>query len=125
MKSGSAFSWGFSFMLEPRPMTPPSAWSLAWANTCVAILLWVVGSREPGDQLNLKNESYVILMGGKKFTERYYRDKTGWVKVSARGRKFRATPEQVLNHLLPALAGIKSNEWLKVEHYDVAQARPV
>jgi hypothetical protein len=51
-------------------------------------------------------------------TERYYRDGDGWVKVSARGRKFRATAEQVLNHLLPALAGIKSNLAVKVEHYE-------
>ena len=32
----------------------------------------------------------------KNFTERYYRDKIGWLKVSARGRKFRMTEEQVL-----------------------------
>jgi hypothetical protein len=39
----------------------------------------------------------------------FYRDKAGWLKVSARGRKFRMTAEQVLNHVLPALAGIKPN----------------
>jgi hypothetical protein len=66
--------------------------------------------------MKLTNDSYVILMGTKNFTERYYRDKTGWLKVSARGRRFRMTAEQVLNHLLPALAGVKSNLMLKVEH---------
>jgi hypothetical protein len=66
--------------------------------------------------MNLTNDSYIILMGTKNFTERYYRDKTGWLKVSARGRKFRATAEQVLNHLLPALAGVKPNLILKVKH---------
>lgn len=66
--------------------------------------------------MDLTNESYVILIGTKNFTERYYRDKDGWVKVSARGRKFRATAEQVLNHLLPALAGIKPNVTVRVEH---------
>ncbi len=66
--------------------------------------------------MNLANESYVISLSTKTFTERYYRDETGWVKVSERGRRFRMTAEQVLNHLLPALAGIKPNLTVKVEH---------
>jgi hypothetical protein len=66
--------------------------------------------------MKLTNDSYLILIGTKNFTERYYRDKEGWVKVSARGRKFRATAEQVLNHVLPALAGIKRNLTITVEH---------
>jgi hypothetical protein len=45
----------------------------------------------------------------KHFTERYYRDKAGWLKASARGLTFRMTAEQVLNHVLPALAGVKPN----------------
>ncbi len=68
--------------------------------------------------MNLTNDTYLILIGTRSFTERYYRDKTGWLKVSARGRKFRMTAEQVLNHLLPALAGIKPNLTIKVEHHD-------
>ena len=66
--------------------------------------------------MKLTNDSYTILIGTKTWTERYYRDKAGWLKVSARGRKFRATAEQVLNHLLPALAGIKANLTVKVQH---------
>ena len=66
--------------------------------------------------MKLTNDSYVILMGTKNFTERYYRDGTGWLKISACGRTFRMTAEQVLNHLLPALAGIKPNLTIKVEH---------
>jgi hypothetical protein len=66
--------------------------------------------------VNLTNDSYVILIHTKSATERYYRDKTGWVKVSTRGRTFRATPEQVLNHVLPALAGVKPNLTVTVEH---------
>ena len=65
--------------------------------------------------MKLTNDSYVILISTKNFTERYYRDEAGWLKVSARGRKFRATAEQVLNHVLPVLAGIKSNLALTVE----------
>ena len=73
--------------------------------------------------MKLTNDSYVILMGTRNFTERYYCDKDGWLKISARGRKFRMTAEQVLNHLLPALAGVKSNLMVKVEHHEAkAQA---
>jgi len=68
--------------------------------------------------MNLTNESYVILIVTKNSTERYYRDGTSWVKVSARGRRLRATAEQVLNHVLPALAGIKPNVTITVEHHD-------
>lgn len=68
--------------------------------------------------MKLTNDSYVVLIGTKNFTERYYRDETGWLKVSARGRKFRMTAEQVLNHVLPAVAGIKPNLTIKVEYHD-------
>ncbi len=68
--------------------------------------------------MNLTNDSYVILIGTKNATERYYRDRTGWVKVSTRGRTFRATAEQVLNHVLPVLAGIKPDLTIKVEHHE-------
>ncbi len=66
--------------------------------------------------MKLTNDSYTILLGTKNFTEHYYRDEKGWLKMSARGRKFRMTAEQVLNHLLPALSGIKQNLVLKVEY---------
>ncbi len=63
--------------------------------------------------MKLTNDCYVVLIHTKTATERYFRDGEGWVKVSARGRTFRATAEQVLNHLLPALAGVKPG--LRVE----------
>lgn len=66
--------------------------------------------------MKLTNDTYLILIGTNNFTERYYRDKVGWLKVSARGRKFRMTAEQVLNHVLPALAGVKPNLTVRVEH---------
>ena len=66
--------------------------------------------------MDLTNESYVISISTKNFTERYYRDRDGWVKESARGRIFRATAEQVLNHVLPAMAGVKPGLSIKVEH---------
>lgn len=66
--------------------------------------------------MNLKNDSYTIFLGTKNFTEKYYKDKDGWLKVSAKGNKFRMTAEQVLNHLLPAIAGIKKDLIVKVQH---------
>ncbi|KKQ98023.1 MAG: hypothetical protein UT24_C0005G0042 [Candidatus Woesebacteria bacterium GW2011_GWB1_39_12] len=66
--------------------------------------------------MKLTNDRYTIFLGTKNFTERYYKDKNGWLKVSARGKEFRMTAEQVLNHLLPALSGIKSNLKIKVEY---------
>lgn len=71
--------------------------------------------------MNLKNDSYLVFIGTKNFTEKYYKDKNGWLKISAKGRKFRMTAEQVLNHLLPAIAGVKSNVILKVEHHESVQ----
>src|SRR5438045_9781159 len=69
-----------------------------------------------GCDMDLTNDSYVIVIGTKNFTERYYRDKVGWLKVSARGRKLRATAEQVLNDVLPAVDGIHPKVTAKEEH---------
>lgn len=55
-------------------------------------------------------------MGTKNFTEKYFKDEKGWVKVSAKGNTFRMTAEQVLNHLLPAVAGVKPGVVVKVVH---------
>jgi len=74
--------------------------------------------RPVAERLDLTNRSYVILIRTKTSSERYYRDKAGWVKVSTRGRTFRATADQVLNHVLPALAGVKPNVTIDVEHND-------
>lgn len=68
--------------------------------------------------MKLTNDSYTIFLGTKNFTEHYYRDKAGWLKISAKGREFRMTAEQVLNHLLPAIARVKPNVILKVEHHE-------
>ncbi len=66
--------------------------------------------------MNLKNDSYTIYLSTKNFTEKYYKDKDGWLKISSKGNKFRMTAEQVLNHLLPVIAKVKPNIILKVEH---------
>lgn len=65
------------------------------------------------------NDTYCITFKGKNITERYYRDSDGWLKISSQNRVFRATAEQVLNHLLPALAfSDKLGITVTVEHYD-------
>jgi hypothetical protein len=65
------------------------------------------------------NDSYCLVFKGKRIIERYYRDQDGWLKISARGRRFRMTAEQVLNHLLPALAFSEElGLSVQVEHYD-------
>lgn len=74
--------------------------------------------------MDLTNDSYVIVIGSKNVSERYYRDEAGWVKESTRGRTFRATAEQVLNHVLPAVAGIKPNVFIRVEHHEHRLRRP-
>lgn len=66
--------------------------------------------------MKLTNDSYVISMGTKNFTEKYFRDADGWVKISAKGKKFNLTAEQLLNHLLPAIANIKPGLIWKVEY---------
>ncbi len=66
--------------------------------------------------MKLTNDSYIISIGTKNFTETYFRDKDGWVKISAKGNKFRMTAEQLLNHLLPAVSGIKPGLTWRVEH---------
>jgi len=73
--------------------------------------------------MKLTNNSYTISIGTKNFTERYYRDKAGWLKVSARGRTFRMTAEQILNHVLPAVAGVKPNLTIKAEHRDATLSK--
>ena len=75
--------------------------------------------------MDLTNESYTIVfhIDNDRATERYYKqsrhagDKKCWVKVSTRGNEFRATAEQVLNHLLPALAGLQPRIRVEVEYH--------
>jgi len=67
--------------------------------------------------MRLTNDCYLITLkaGG---TEYYYRQGDHWVKHSTRGRRFQATAEQVLNHLLPALAGVNPKVIAEVRHRD-------
>ncbi|NLB65499.1 MAG: hypothetical protein GX803_03400 [Lentisphaerae bacterium] len=64
----------------------------------------------------LTNDRYRIHLKTANFSECYYRDQEDWLKVSAQKRIFRMTAEQVLNHLLPALADIKPGLTVQVEY---------
>jgi hypothetical protein len=75
--------------------------------------------------MNLTNETYIIKISGKSGTEFYYKEDGSWYKVSMRGRKFKATAEQILNHVLPAVAGVKPNVNIVVEHYEDPEKRPL
>ncbi len=74
------------------------------------------GTKPTVSKMKLTNDCYTIRLATRNFTEKYYRDEDGWVKISARGRLFRMTAEQVLNHLLPALAGVKPGVTVEVEY---------
>ncbi len=71
--------------------------------------------------MRLTNDCYLITLRAGNGVEHYYRDGPGWVKQSTRGRKFPATAEQVLNHLLPALAGVSPGASATVEHRDLSE----
>ena len=75
--------------------------------------------------MNLTNESYLVKISSKSGTEFYYKEKGNWYKVSMRGRLFKATAEQILNHVLPAVAGVKPNVSIVVEHYEDPEERPL
>lgn len=69
--------------------------------------------------MRLTNDCYLIRLHAGSGVEYYFRHGDSWVKQSVRGRKFRATAEQVLNHLLPALAGVNERVMVDVRHRDL------
>jgi hypothetical protein len=79
--------------------------------------------------MDLTNDSYTVVFHIGDKTERYFRDARNprdnqcWVKISTQGNEFRATAEQVLNHLLPALAGLHPQLTVEVQHHPGMTAR--
>lgn len=43
--------------------------------------------------MKITTDTFCVAISGKRTTERYYRDKHGWVKASNKGGVFRATAE--------------------------------
>jgi hypothetical protein len=72
--------------------------------------------------VRLTNDCYLVTLHAGAGVEHYFRDGPTWIKLSTRGRRFEATAEQVLNHLLPALAGVKPGVTATVEHRDMSES---
>jgi hypothetical protein len=68
--------------------------------------------------MRLTNDCYLVTLQFNSGVEHYFRDGERWTKLTARGRRMPATAEQVMNHLLPALAGVKSAA-VTVQHRDL------
>jgi hypothetical protein len=71
--------------------------------------------------VRLTNDCYLVTLQFSSGLEHYYRDGDRWTKLTARGRRMPATAEQVLNHLLPALAGVKPGIEVRVQHRDISE----
>jgi hypothetical protein len=69
--------------------------------------------------MRLTNDCYLITLRFASGVEHYFRDGERWTKLTARGRRMPATAEQVMNHLLPALAGVKPGVDVHIAHRDV------
>jgi hypothetical protein len=70
--------------------------------------------------MRLTNDCYLVTLRFKSGVEHYFRDGDAWTKLTARGLRMPASAEQVMNHLLPALAGVKPGIDVVVEHLDVS-----
>lgn len=71
--------------------------------------------------MRLTNDCYLVTLQFNSGVEHYYRDGDGWTKLTTRGRRMPATAEQVMNHLLPALAGVKPGIEVRVRHRDQSE----
>jgi hypothetical protein len=57
----------------------------------------------------MKNNEFTIYISSKRGRAQIFRKGSkGWALISGRGNIYTATAEQVLNHVLPALAGKKA-----------------
>ncbi len=66
----------------------------------------------------LRNTEYRITFSSKSGRFYYYfaKDDTGWYQMTSEGNRHKATAEQVLNHILPALAQVKAGVKVSVEY---------
>jgi hypothetical protein len=65
--------------------------------------------------MTLRNTEYRITFSSNAGHDYYYfaKDSSGWYQVTAAGNRHKATAEQVLNHVLPALAEVEPGLRLK------------
>lgn len=66
----------------------------------------------------LRNTEFRIVFTSSSGRMCYYfaKDKGGWHQVTAAGNRHKATADQVLNHMLPALANLKPGLEISVEY---------
>ena len=64
----------------------------------------------------MKNDECVIkiLRRNGHVYQTFHREKNGWIQINSKGTVRPCTAEQLLSHMLPALAGLSSAE-IKVE----------
>ena len=68
--------------------------------------------------MTLRNTEYRITFSSQKGQFYYYfaKDNTGWYQMTSAGNRHKATAEQVLNHILPALAQVKPAVKIRVDY---------
>ena len=66
----------------------------------------------------LRNTEYRITFSSDADRFYYYfaKDDSGWYQITSAGNRHKATAEQVLNHVLPALAKVKPGVKVMVEY---------
>ena len=68
--------------------------------------------------MTLRNTEYLITFSSEagRFYYSFAKDGSGWYQITAAGNRHKATAEQVLNHILPALAKVKPGVKITVEY---------
>ena len=68
--------------------------------------------------MTLRNSEYRITFSSEAGRFYYYfaKDDSGWYQITAPGNRHKATAEQVLNHVLPALAKVRPGVKVTVEY---------
>jgi hypothetical protein len=76
--------------------------------------------------VTLRNTEYRITCSSEdgRFYYSFAKDQNGWHQSTAAGNRHKATAEQVLNHLLPALAGVKPKVRVVVEYVPEGHPSP-
>jgi len=68
--------------------------------------------------MTLRNSEYRITFSSTSGRFYYYfaKDDSGWYQMTSAGNRHKATAEQVLNHILPALSRVKPGVNVSVEY---------
>jgi hypothetical protein len=74
--------------------------------------------------MTLRNTEYRVSFSSEAGRFYYYfaKDGSGWSQITSKGNRHKATPEQVLNHILPAPAKVKPGVTVTVDY--VPEATP-